>query len=110
MNRQDQNRFNTLYQQHLDAFILQGKSPKTQQMYGYYLQQAAEFFDACPDHLTATDLKAYFLHLVETRSWSTNVDPTVKVARNAIQFFYRFVLVCASARHCTFRSPISTVT
>jgi len=87
MNRQDQNRFNTLYQQHLDALILQGKSPKTQQMYGYYLHQVAEFFDTCPDHLTAAELKAYFLHLVETRSWST-----VKVARNAIQFFYRFVL------------------
>jgi len=87
MNRKDQNRFNQLYQQHLDALILQGKSPKTQQMYGYYLQQAADFFDCCPDNLTAADLKTYFLHLVESRSWST-----VKVARNAIQFFYRFVL------------------
>lgn len=87
MNRKDQNRFNKLYQQHLDALILQGKSPKTQQMYGYYLHQVAEFFDTCPDHLTAAELKAYFLHLVEARSWST-----VKVARNAIQFFYRFVL------------------
>ncbi|WP_308427555.1 tyrosine-type recombinase/integrase [Saccharospirillum salsuginis] len=39
-----------------------------------------------PPHRRPADLKAYFLHLVETRSWST-----VKVARNAIQFFYRFV-------------------
>lgn len=87
MNREDQNRFNKLSQQHIDALVLQGKSPKTQQMYGYYLQQAAAFFDRCPDNLTAADLKAYFLHLVESRSWST-----VKVARNAIQFFHRFVL------------------
>jgi integrase/recombinase XerD len=87
MNPKDQSRFNTLYRQHLDALTLQGKSSKTRQMYGYYLQQVAKFFDACPDHLTAAELKAYFLHLVQTRSWST-----VKVARNAIQFFYRFVL------------------
>jgi len=43
--------------------------------------------DTCPDALTAAGLKGYFLKLVETKSWSA-----VKIARNAIQFFYRHVL------------------
>ncbi|MFT6898595.1 MAG: integrase/recombinase XerD [Paraglaciecola sp.] len=44
-------------------------------------------FDTCPDILTAAQLKTYFLSLVDTKSWSA-----VKIARNAIQFFYRHVL------------------
>jgi integrase/recombinase XerD len=84
MNINDQARFNQVY---LNELTLQGKSPKTVDMYSRYLRQISMFFDTCPDALTAAELKAYFLSLVETKSWSA-----VKIARNAIQFFYRHVL------------------
>ena len=66
---------------------MQGKSPKTLDMYSRCIRQVSVFFDTCPDALTAAELKGYFLSLVETKSWSA-----VKIARNAIQFFYRHVL------------------
>jgi integrase/recombinase XerD len=56
-------------------------------MYSRCIRQVSVFFDTCPDTLTAAQLKAYFLSLVQTKSWSA-----VKIARNAIQFFYRHVL------------------
>ena len=87
MNTNEQHRFNNLYQEYLNALILQGKSPKTVDMYSRYLRPVSLFFDTCPDALTAAELKGYFLKLVETKSWSA-----VKIARNAIQFFYRHVL------------------
>jgi integrase/recombinase XerD len=87
MNIDEQTRFNQLYQAYLNELTLQGKSPKTLDMYSRCLRQVAVFFDTCPDALTAAELKTYFLSLVETKSWSA-----VKIARNAIQFFYRHVL------------------
>lgn len=87
MNIHDQARFNQCYQAYLNELTLQGKSPKTVDMYSRCLRQVATFFDTCPDTLTAAELKTYFLSLVENKSWST-----VKIARNAIQFFYRHVL------------------
>ena len=83
----DQARFNNLYQSYLNELILQGKSPKTIDCYSRCLRQVAVFFDTCPDHLTVEQLKHYFLHLVEHKSWSL-----VKITRNAIQFFYKHVL------------------
>lgn len=87
MNINEQTRFNSLYQRYLNELTLQGKSPKTVEMYSRHIRQIGDFFDCCPDHLTAEQLKQYFLFLVEGRSWST-----VKVARNAVQFFYKHVL------------------
>jgi integrase/recombinase XerD len=87
MNNDNQTRFNNLYKQYLNELTLQGKSPKTVDMYSRYIRQLATFFDTCPDHLTTEQLKTYFLDLVENRSWSA-----VKVSRNAIQFFYKHVL------------------
>ena len=87
MNIDEQNRFNALYQTYLNELTLQGKSPKTIEMYSRYLRRIGDYFDCCPDHLTVEQLKTYFLDLVSTRSWSS-----VKVARNAIQFFYKHVL------------------
>ena len=87
MNINDQTRFNQLYQAYLNELTLQGKSPKTLDMYSRCIRQVSVFFDTCPDALTASELKGYFLSLVETKSWSA-----VKIARNAIQFFYRHVL------------------
>lgn len=87
MNIDEQTRFNRLYERYLNELTLQGKSPKTIEMYSRSLRKVGDFFDCCPDKLTADQLKTYFLQLVETRSWSA-----VKIARNAIQFFYKHVL------------------
>jgi integrase/recombinase XerD len=87
MNTDKQARFNLLYERYLNELTLQGKSPKTIEMYSRCLRKVADYFDCCPDQLSAAQLKDYFLMLVETRSWSA-----VKVARNAIQFFYKHVL------------------
>ena len=87
MNNHDQTRFNQLYQLYLNELTLQGKSPKTIDMYSRYLRQISSYFDTCPDQLTTEQLKGYFLELVEQKSWSS-----VKIARNAIQFFYKHVL------------------
>lgn len=79
--------FDDLYQSYLNELILQGKSPKTIDCYSRCLRQVADYFNVCPDHLTTEQLKIYFLYLVEHKSWSA-----VKIARNAIQFFYKQVL------------------
>ena len=83
----EQTRFDDLYQSYLNELILQGKSPKTIDCYSRCLRQVAEYFNTCPDNLSVEQLKLYFLHLVEHKSWSM-----VKIARNAIQFFYKHVL------------------
>ncbi|WP_198556691.1 phage integrase N-terminal SAM-like domain-containing protein [Paraglaciecola sp. MB-3u-78] len=77
MNINDQTRFNQFYQAYLNELTLQGKSPKTIDMYSRCIRQVSVFFDTCPDTLTAAQLKAYFLSLVQTKSWSA-----VKIARN----------------------------
>ncbi|NRB81929.1 MAG: site-specific integrase [Saccharospirillaceae bacterium] len=87
MNIQDSTRFKHLYQQHIETLTLQGKSPRTIDMYSRSLRQLADYFDCCPDNLTQDQLKAFFLYVVENLSWSH-----VKIDRNAIQFFYKHVL------------------
>ena len=83
----EQARFHNLYQAYLNELILQGKSPKTVDCYSRCLRQTADYFNVCPEHLTTEELKIYFLHLIEHKSWRA-----VKIARNAIQFFYKHVL------------------
>jgi len=83
----DQARFDDLYQSYLNELILQGKSPKTIDCYSRCLRQVAEYFNTCPDRLSVEQLKRYFLYLATHKSWSL-----VKIARNAIQFFYKHVL------------------
>ena len=56
-------------------------------VYARCLRKTSEYFDCCPDQLTKEQLKTYFIFLAENKSWSM-----VKVARNAIQFCYRYVL------------------
>ncbi len=87
MNNQDQVRFNELYQRHINELTLQGKSEKTIEMYSRSLRRLAEYFDQCPDTVSTEQLKQYFLALVKSHSWSS-----VKVDRNAFQFFYKHVL------------------
>jgi len=87
MHPSEQSRFDKLYQQYLVALKLQGLRPKTIDSYSRAVRKIAEYFNCCPDTLTKSQLKTYFSHLVETRSWSL-----VKIVRNALQFFYKHIL------------------
>ncbi|WP_200818631.1 phage integrase N-terminal SAM-like domain-containing protein, partial [Colwellia marinimaniae] len=62
--------YNKIICTYLNELTLQGKSDKTIECYSRCLRQTASFFDLCPDQLAIEDLKTYFLHLVEHKSWS----------------------------------------
>lgn len=81
------NRFNRLYQRHLELLKLQGKSQKTIDAYSRAVRRIRNHFDCCPDQLSPEQLEAYFSGLVDSHSWST-----VKIDRNGLQFFWRYVL------------------
>ncbi|NRD73701.1 site-specific integrase [Shewanella sp. VB17] len=87
MTTSEQQRFDSLYKQHLTNLTLQGKRPATIDAYSRAVRRIAAYFDACPDNLTTDDLKRYFAQLIASHSWST-----VKLDRNGLQFFYRHVL------------------
>jgi len=87
MNDNDQNHFNRLYEQHLNALTLQGKSERTIEAYSRSLRKLVAKFDIPPDRITTEHLKQYFLELAQSHSWSS-----VKIDRNAFQFFFKFVL------------------
>jgi site-specific recombinase XerD len=87
VNAIEQARFKPLYAAMLQALKLQGKRPKTVDAYARAVRRVADFFERCPDRLSAADLKRYFAALLETHSWST-----IKLDRNGLQFFYKHVL------------------
>jgi len=87
MNASEKSRYEELYQKYLVALKLQGLRPKTIDGYSRAIRKITEYFDCCPDTLTKDQLKIYFSHLIDTRSWSL-----VKIVRNALQFFYKHVL------------------
>ena len=87
MNKAQQKRYQSLYQQHVNALVRQGKSKSTIDVYSRAVRRITEYFDCCPDRLTPEHFKEHFSNLIQTRSWST-----VKVDRNGLQFFYKYVL------------------
>jgi len=87
MNQAEANRFNELYQHHLQRLKLQGKSQKTIDAYARAVRRIREHFDCCPDQLTLQQRENYFSDLVASHSWST-----VKIDRNGLQFFWKHVL------------------
>ena len=87
MNKPQQKHFDILYQNHVKALKRQGKAHATIDAYARAVRRITEYFDRCPDRLTAEDLKDYFSSLVQSHSWST-----VKLDRNGLQFFYKHVL------------------
>jgi site-specific recombinase XerD len=87
MNKAQQKKFDSLYQQHVNALRRQGKAENTIDSYSRALRRITEFFDLCPDKLTQEHLLTYFDSLVKTHSWST-----VKVDRNGLQFFFKYIL------------------
>jgi integrase/recombinase XerD len=87
MNPNEVNRFNKLYHCHLRLLKLQGKSQKTIDAYSRAIRRVSEYFDCCPDQLTLEQFEIYFAELVASHSWST-----VKIDRNGLQFFWKYVL------------------
>ena len=87
MDKAEQKRFNTLYNRHLRFLKLQGKSQKTIDAYSRAVRRISEHFDCCPDQLTLEQRQKHFSELVESHSWST-----VKIDRNGLQFFWKYVL------------------
>lgn len=87
MNQKEVNRFNKLYQSHLRLLKLQGKSQKTIDAYSRAIRRIHEYFGCCPDQLTQEQFEMYFAELVASHSWST-----VKIDRNGLQFFWKYVL------------------
>lgn len=87
MERLEQERFDRLYEQHLQALKLQGKRGKTVDGYARAVWRMAGFFDRCPDNLSKDELKLYFAWMLESYSWSS-----IKVDLWGIKFFHRFVL------------------
>jgi len=87
MNAHEQARFTPLYEAMLRALKLQGKAKATKDAYSRAVRRVTDYFDRCPDNLTAEELKEYFAQLLETHSWST-----IKLDRCGLQFFYRHVL------------------
>jgi site-specific recombinase XerD len=87
MNKAQQQKFESLYQQHINALHRQGKAATTIDVYSRAVRRITEYYDICPDRLTLEHLKDYFTALVKSHSWST-----VKVDRNGLQFFYKYIL------------------
>jgi integrase len=87
MNKAQQKRFDSLYRKHLSALRRQGKAEATIEAYSRAVRRIGEFYDCPPDTLTQDQLEGYFESLVKTHSWST-----VKIDRNALQFFFKHIL------------------
>jgi len=87
MNSIEQARLNPFYAAMLRALQLQGKAEKTIEAYARAVRRSADFFERCPDELTAEDLQTYFAALLKSHSWFT-----VKLDRCGLQFLYRDVL------------------
>jgi len=87
MEANEQTRFDTLYAQHLRALKLRGYSASTIDVYARAVRRLTDYFDCVPDQLSIEQLEIYFAELVDSRSWGT-----VRVDRNGLQFFWKFVL------------------
>ena len=68
MNQQDQELFDLLYAQHLEALKLKGKHDNTIDGYARAVLRFAGFFDRCPGNLSLDDLKQYY-------SWTLKTTP-----------------------------------
>ena len=87
MTATEQARFDELYNRHLRTLKLRGMSGKTIDSYARAVRRVSSHFDCCPDQLTIEQLENYFAQLVDSHSWSL-----VKIDRNGLQFFWKYVL------------------
>ncbi len=79
MNKTQQEKFDSLYLQHVNALRRQGKADATIDAYSRAVRRITEFFDLCPDRLKPEHLKEYFDALIKSDSWST-----LKLDRNGL--------------------------
>ena len=87
MKPTEQAHFDELYNRHLPTLKLRGMSDATIDSYARAVRRVAKYFDCSPETLTTEQLEGYFAELVESHSWST-----VKIDRNGLQFFWKYVL------------------
>jgi len=87
MTPKEKQRYNRQYKKHLQELELQGMSEKTIDVYSRAVRRLVERFDKCPDKVTRKQLKDHFSKLVKSHSWST-----VRVDRNGLMFFWKYVL------------------
>lgn len=87
MNDDQQARFDQQYAKHVSALKLQGMARTTIESYSFALRRISAYFDRCPDDLTPDELARYFIHLIDTKSWSL-----IRVDRNGIRCYYKHVL------------------
>ncbi len=66
MNKAQQKKFDSLYQQYVNALHRQGKAASTIDVYARAVRRIAAYYDRCPDHLSQDDLKDYFSALVQS--------------------------------------------
>ena len=83
----EQKRFDALYEQHLRGLKLHGYSASTIDVYSRAVRRLSDHYDCVPDQLSVEQLEIYFAALVDSHSWAT-----VRVDRNGLQFFWRYVL------------------
>src|SRR5687768_18427211 len=78
-----------LRQRMIEDMQLRNLSPHTIDAYVLAVKQFARHFGRSPEQLTAQQVRAYLLHLVQARhvSWSR-----YNIARCALQFLYRITL------------------
>ena len=69
-----QQRYELLYQHHLDNLKLQGKRPATIDAYSRAVRRVIQYLDCPPDNITHQQLKDYFRQLINTHSWSTTLS------------------------------------
>ena len=87
MKTSEQNHFNSLYARHLKLLKLRGLSDSTIDGYSRAIRRIATYYDCSLDHLSTDELEDYFVQLIDSHAWST-----VKIDRNGLQFFWRYVL------------------
>ena len=78
-----------LRQRMIDAMVLRGFSPRTQQSYADAIYGMAKHYRRDPAHYTAQEVEAYLLHMVQERHLSYS---TMNQAACAARFLYEKVL------------------
>ena len=93
MNKVQQNRFESLYQSHVNALRRQGKADKTIEGYARAVRRITDYFDICPDCLNEQHFKDYFDSLIKTHSWSI-----IKIDRNGLRSCVRILVTLSLSR------------
>lgn len=79
--------FEQRHQHLLNCLKLAGLQPKTIELYSHGVRRAAAYFDYQLDELTKLQLTVYFVHIIDTLSWSA-----LKHDLYGLKFYYAKVL------------------